>query len=271
LETLEPNDLPLVIFRNAVNRGFAAACNQGATGSKSDYLLFLNPDTVLNSNSISEPVKFMEDPTNQSIGIVGIQLVGEHGFPNRQCCRFPTPWMFFCQMVGLSHISPGRFPIHVMTEWPHDTSLEVDHVMGAFYLIRRRAFDALNGFDERFFVYKEDLDLSLRAKQTGWRTYYITEARAYHRGGGTSEQIKATRLFYAMRSRIQYSYKHFSRSSATVLLISTLFLEPFARLGWAIRRGSAREMFETLWATCHLFVWVGLSPLRSMVSSGGRR
>jgi GT2 family glycosyltransferase len=262
LEALNSGDIPVSVVRNDTNRGFAAACNQGAAERTADYLLFLNPDTILNSDSLSGPIVFLEDPTNSSIGIVGIKLVDENGAPNPWCCRFPTPRMFFHEMSGLSHIKPDLFPGYVMTEWNHEDSRDVDHLLGAFYLMRRRVFVEMGGFDERFFVYKEDLDFSLRAKRAGWRSHYLAEFSAYHRGGGSSHQIKATRLFYAMRSRIQYGYKHFGWMSATGLVAGTFLFEPVARVLWAIMRGSGREVIETICGTSRLLAWAAVYPFR---------
>lgn len=262
LEELASLDLPITILRNTTNRGFAAACNQGAAASAADYLLFLNPDTVLNKKSISVPITFLQDESNAQIGVVGIRLVDEHDVPSRHCCRIPTPGMLLCQMTGLTHLAPGRFPSHVMSEWPHDISRNVGHVMGAFYLVRRKLFGDLGGFDERYFVYMEDLDFSSRVIEAGWRIQYLANVTAYHKGGGTSEQVKAARLFYSLRSRTQYSYKHFGWVSATGLLVATMVVEPFARFAWALKRGAGREIIETLIATSRLLGWIGLYPFR---------
>ena len=93
-DELQNFNLPLTIIRNNINRGFAAACNQGASESKADYLLFLNPDVQLFENSLSVPIAFMERPENRHIGIVGIQLVDEEGRISRTCARFPTSRQF---------------------------------------------------------------------------------------------------------------------------------------------------------------------------------
>src|SRR6185503_16033407 len=111
----------------------------------------------------------------------------------RTCARFPTPGRFFAKMLGLDRILPGIFPSHFMTEWDHATNREVDQVMGAFFLVRRSAYEALAGFDERFFVYFEEVDFALRARARGWSTYYLTQARAYHEGGGSTKQIRPAR------------------------------------------------------------------------------
>lgn len=262
LQNLCDLDLPLRILRNETNRGFSAACNQGATGSDADYLLFLNPDTILNHDSLSKPVAFLEDPKHATIGIVGIQLVDEEGVVNRHSCRFPTPWTTFCELSGLNHISTGRIRGHVMSEWEHDTNRAVDHVIGAFFLMRRKVFEDNQGFDERFFVYKEDLDFSLRAKAAGWSSYYLADAKAFHQGGGTSKQIRSTRLFYSLRSRTQYCFKHFRKPAAIGLLLCGLVIEPLARCGWAVKRRAWPEIVETLSGTGRLCVWLLRAPFR---------
>ena len=246
LDGLEKISLPLTLIRNPENKGFAAACNQGAQGSRADYLLFLNPDTRLFADSLSVPLAFMEAPPNKTVGICGIQLLDDSGNVSRSCARFPTPAMFYSRILGLARLFPGYFSDHFMAEWGHDENREVDHVIGAFYMVRRRLFEQLGGFDERFFVYLEDIDFSYRAKKSGWKSYYLAETQAYHKGGGTSEQIKAKRLFYSLRSRIRYGYKHFSRSQATMLLLATLLLEPLTRLALNALQGSYKDARETI-------------------------
>ncbi len=115
----------------------------------------------------------------------------------------------------------------------------VDQVMGAFFLVRRSVFEALGGFDERFFVYYEDLDFAVRARAHGWSSVYIATAQAFHRGQGTTEGATARRTFYFCRSRILYARKHFSMPGAFAVMAATLTLEPFARLAAAPR--SARQ------------------------------
>ena len=243
---LDDLGLPLVVIRNGQNSGFAAACNQGAKGSKADYLLFLNPDTRLFKDSLVKPLTFMQQLNSQDIGIVGVQLVDNTGKVCRTCARFPTPGQFFAKMLGLDRILSGFFRCHFMKEWDHLENRYVDQVMGAFFWVRRSLFDKLGGFDERFFVYFEEVDFSYRARQRGWRSFYLADAQAYHMGGGTSEQVKATRLFYSLRSRILYGYKHFSWWPATALMLGTLMLEPFARLALAVFDRSCLQAKETL-------------------------
>lgn len=261
---LEDLGLPLTALRNTVNRGFAAACNQGAKRSRADYLLFLNPDTYVNEDSLAKPLIFMEKTFSQNIGIVGIQLLDDDGKIARTCARFPTTGLFFSKMLGLDRLFPHIFPSHFMSDWDHRESREVDHVMGAFFLIRRSIFKELNGFDEQFFVYLEDLDFSIRAWQAGWRSFYLADAKARHKGGGTSEKAKAMRLFYSLQSRIFYSYKHFGWWPATCLMVGTLLLEPIARFMLSASHRSTREIKETIKGYCIL--WSKLPALLKSIS-----
>jgi len=246
LRAAENVELPLDIVVNPSNVGFGAACNQALSRIDSDYVLFLNPDMILQGDSLDKPVAEMESTLQDRYGICGIQLVSDHDRVERTCARFPTPGLFLNNVLGLDRVAPGLFKSHVMAEWDHTESRAVDHVMGAFYLVRTSIVRQLGGFDERFFVYLEDLDFSLRAEQGGWRSYYLTDTRAYHRGGGTSERIKGTRLFYSLRSRILYAFKHFGRAAAVLHLAGTLVLEPLVRLIAAILRLSWRTVGEIL-------------------------
>lgn len=241
-------DLPfqLHIIRNAINLGFGAACNQGAALACSEYLLFLNPDTRLLDHSLSVPLAFMQRLENADVGIVGIQLVDEHNHITRNCSRFLSVGIILSNALGLNRLPGLQHLTHAMAEWAHDKTEEVDHVMGAFYLMRRSLFESLLGFDERFFVYFEDLDLSLRVRQAGWRTCYLAEAQAFHAGGGASRQVKALRLFYLLRSRLLYGFKHFPKLNAWLLLLITIVLEPWTRLFLALVRRSWADVRFTL-------------------------
>jgi N-acetylglucosaminyl-diphospho-decaprenol L-rhamnosyltransferase len=259
VEGLDDQKLPLTIIRNKENYGFAKGCNMGAWGSKADYLLFLNPDIRLYQNSLGKALVFMEQTKSLHIGIVGIQLVGENGGISRSCARFPSLYRFLSKMLGLDRLFPFFFAGHFMTKSDHSTSREVDQVMAAFFLVRRPLFEIMRGFDEQFFVYFEDVDFSLRAKQAGWKTFYLTDVRAYHRGQGISEQVKAKRLFYSLKSRILYGYKHFNWWSATALMLATLVLEPLTRLVLGALRSAPKEMRETI--DGYFLLWTSLPRL----------
>lgn len=266
LKGLNSFDLPIEVIQNNENRGFAAACNQGAKGSKAYYLLFLNPDTRLFPQSLNKAIVFMENPDHKDVGIVGVQLLDESNKVHRSCARFPSPGQFFSKMLGLDRLIPGIFRDYFMTDWNHADTRRVDHVMGAFYMVRRIVFEELNGLDERFFVYLEDLDFSCRASNLGWKSMYYAEAQVFHKGGGTSEKIKATRLFYSLRSRILYSYKHFSRGAATAVLLGTLFIEPISRTVLGMMHLSFSEISETFKG--YWMLWSDLPQILRRIKRG---
>ncbi len=240
--------MPVVVIRNQDNRGFAAACNQGARGIAAGYVLFLNPDTVLEARSIAAAVEWLADPGHSDTGILGIQLVDASGQISRSCAEFPTPAAMLSRALGLDRIWPSVFPDYVMTGWDHRSSRHVDHVIGAFYLMRTPLFEHLAGFDERFFVYLEDLDLSLRAAKAGASAYYLSSSRAFHQGGGASERIQRQRLFYALRSRLQYSRKHYSRAGSAVVSAATLLFEPWVRAAACLLGRSPTSLADTFGA-----------------------
>lgn len=243
---LELFGLPLQIIRNTENRGFAAACNQGASVATGDYFLFLNPDTQLTENSLALPLAFMERPENAKAGICGIQLFDELGQVVRTCARFPTPGMLLAKACGTTKLSTFGHLDHRMIEWDHQDTREVDQVIGAFFLVRRCVWEDLNGLDERFFVYFEEVDFSLRACHAGWKTVYFAEAQAFHAGGGTSRQVKDLRLFYFLRSQLLYGRKQYSAIQLTQLKLITLLFEPVARMAHCLFQCSFQGILHTL-------------------------
>jgi N-acetylglucosaminyl-diphospho-decaprenol L-rhamnosyltransferase len=148
--------------------------------------------------------------------------------------------------LGLSKLAPRWFYGMPMVEWSHDETRAVDQVIGAFFFVRRHWYSQLQGFDQRFFVYFEEVDFCKRLIDHGQRVMYLASAKAFHRGGGTSEQVKAHRLFYSRRSRIQYSHKHFSRLQALTVTTATLVCEPLLMVIRGMIHRSPREISETL-------------------------
>jgi len=247
--------LPQVtLVRAGENLGFARACNLGATHARSEYLLFLNPDACLYADTLAGVLGFMGLPENAQVGICGVQLVDEEGHVARSCACFPSPGSLLAHATGVDRLIPALG--HFMTGWDHATNRLVDQVIGAFFLVRRGLFEELHGFDERFFVYFEEVDFSCRAGQQGWSSVYLADVRAFHAGGGTSGQVKARRLFYSLRSRILYSFKHFSLSGALLVLIATLSAELVARSLQSAARCSWPALKETWSAYGYLLRWL---------------
>lgn len=245
-ELLDQITLPLQLIVNGENRGFAAACNQGAHSSKADYLLFLNPDTRLYEQSLQRPIEFMEMPENRKIGICGIRLEGGSGSFSTSCAHFPSADSFIKEIFGLDKLLPSWARPRLMSEAELMRSRAVDQIIGAFFLVRRRLYEELNGLDERFFVYFEEVDFSIRALERGYSSYYLADVSAYHRGGGSSSKVRGQRLFYSLASRLQYSAKHFPPGSQFAVIIGTLLVEPLTRLGHALIRMSWSDVSATI-------------------------
>lgn len=245
----------LEIIRNAENRGFGAACNQGAEALKScSYVLFLNPDARLLHNSLLLPLNYLQDVNHSHVGIVGVQLINDLDLIDSSCSRFPSPLRFTMHAIGLDRILP-RFGCR-MKEWSHADTRKVDQVMGAFFFIRHQVFQNLKGFDERFFVYYEEVDVSYRAMKSGWSSVYLADAQAFHAGEGTSKQVKAMRLFYSLRSRLIYASKHFSLFGFIVTLFATVLIEPITRVALSATSRSSSSLAETLSGFKILFRWL---------------
>jgi len=251
--------LPLVVIHNNMNRGFGAACNQGAAGSTADYLLFLNPDARVLEDTLSKSIKWMESSEGRRTGVSGVQILDDSGEVARTCARFPTTRLFILKMLGLNRLFPRSFSEHFYLEWDHRESRAVEQVIGAYFFVRGSVFTDMGAFDERFFLYFEEVDLSLRAKRAGWVTYYLATAQCYHAGCGSTNQVRARRLFYSLQSRIFYSFKHFGMPTAIGLLLATLLIEPVTRVVNAILRGSLTEISEA--AHAYLLLWRALPSI----------
>jgi hypothetical protein len=227
---LERAALPLEIVRNARNEGFGAACNQGAAGSSADYLMFLNPDTRVGDDALATAVRFMDGPASAGVGICGVRMVDEAGAPVNSAARFPTLPIVAGKVTGLDRVAPRWFPSHRLPDRELDRSRPVDQVIGAFFLIRRPLFERLGGFDARFFIYYEEVDLALRASRLGARSYFLRDATVVHAENASSRQVEAFRLYHSQRSRLRFAQAHWSRRRALALLALTFTLEPAGRL-----------------------------------------
>ncbi|WP_316660151.1 glycosyltransferase family 2 protein [Ralstonia mannitolilytica] len=244
----------VTLIRAGQNLGFGRACNLGAKQARNEMILFLNPDALIYEKTLSRCLDYVVDPEYQKVGIFGVQLIDEFGHVARSCDRFTHHYAYLLKSFGLNTIFPKLN--YNMMDWDHKDTRFVDHVIGAFFLVRRVTFDQLNGFDERFFVYLEDLDFSYRAKKSGWLSVFLADVQAFHAGGGTSRNIKATRLFYSQRSRILYAFKHFSWWLAILVMFSTLFAELLSRSAFSLLKCSWSGLKETWVAYGMLFRWL---------------
>lgn len=240
---------------NSQNVGFARACNQGFQLTHAPFVLLLNPDAQVFKNTLHDCMLFMQ--SNPNIDILGCQLLNERGEVSASCARFPKPYRYFFHAIGLTSLLPSIFhPPTLMTDWDHQTSRKVDQVMGAFMLMRRSIFDRIGYFDERYFVYYEELDFSLRLKQAGGVSYFNADVKAIHVGGGTTRGVIGYRLFLSLRSRLQYARKHFSASGYGLVFFSTCLIEPWIRLAFLVAQGKLKELSSWKEGYLRLLRWI---------------
>jgi N-acetylglucosaminyl-diphospho-decaprenol L-rhamnosyltransferase len=152
--------------------------------------------------------------------------------------------MFLTKMVGLTAIFPNRFPEQRLTFEELNGSGIVDQVIGAYFLTRRSLFEKLDGFDERFFVYMEDVDFAYRAKQHSYASYFIADLAVDHQENVSSDQVRGRRLFYLLRSRTEYAAKHWPPWQPVLLAVFILTVEIPARLTVAAVGGRRAELGE---------------------------
>ncbi len=227
IEILRCESEKIVPVYSSVNLGFARGCNLGTLLSKGEYVLFLNADVIVSSKTLENALGIIE---RNHYGALGIRLTKNDGEIHRSCSRFPTLLSMIAQSVGLNKLSIFRKTGYVMDEWGHDSSSYVDHVIGAFYLVSRNTLFEIGGMDESYFVYFEDLDLSLRIANSGRKVYYDANLSAYHEGGGSSKSVKAVRLSYALLSRIIYVFKNMGNTKGYLHIIFVFTIEYMLRI-----------------------------------------
>ncbi|HLB11432.1 MAG TPA: glycosyltransferase family 2 protein [Dehalococcoidia bacterium] len=200
------------------NGGYAYANNLALRRARGDYLLLLNPDTVVQPDALAEMVAFME--SRPDVGMVGPKLVRDDGSLDLACRRsFPSPAVSFYRMAGLSRRFPRsrRFGRYNLTYLDPDQEAEVDSVVGAFMMVRRQAVEQVGLLDESFFLYGEDLDWAMRVKKAGWKVVYNPRVVVLHRkaSSSTGDIRRATAEFY--RSMLIFYKKHYAAQNLAPL------------------------------------------------------
>jgi N-acetylglucosaminyl-diphospho-decaprenol L-rhamnosyltransferase len=178
-----------------------------------DHILILNPDTRLPTNALKDTVDFLEE--HPEAGVVGPKVVKPDGSLDLACRRsFPTPLSSFFKLTGLSRLFPRHRLIarYNLTYLSDNETAEVDSVMGAYMLVRAEALEQAGLFDERFFMYGEDLDLAFRIKERAWKVFYYPAVEVLHHKGASSrkQSERSIREFY--RAMHIFYRKHYAES-----------------------------------------------------------
>lgn len=200
IEHLKPLFPEVHFIENTENIGFGRANNIALRQAQGKYFLILNPDTLLQEDTLSQMCRYMEE--NQRAGVIGPKILNRYGgFDITSKRGLPTPWVAFCRVSGLSAMFPksplfGRYDLLYLDE---DTPSEVDSLVGSCMMVRQQVYNEVGGFDERFFMYGEDIDWSYRIKLAGWEVHYAPTTKIVHfRGESTRRSnINRDKAFYS--------------------------------------------------------------------------
>lgn len=200
------------IIRNRANLGFAAACNIGLENSVGSYVLFLNPDCVLQHDSVKRLFQVLE--AHSEVGMVGGLLVDSDGTEQGGGRRaVPTPWRSFVRAFGLTRFS-RRWPrlffdFHLHTQPLPIQPIEVEAISGACMLVRRAAMDDVGQWDEGYFLHCEDLDFSMNLRSHGWKILFVPDARIVHHQGACSRSRPIFVEWHKHRGMMRFYGKYF--------------------------------------------------------------
>ena len=202
---------------NSVNVGFAKANNQALATAQGEYILFLNPDTIVPEDCFENCIRFLE--SHQQAGALGIRMIDGAGkFLKESKRAFPSPLTSLYKLTGLTKLFPrskifGKYHLGNLSE---NENHEVDVLAGAFMMIPKKILNEIGSFDETFFMYGEDVDLSYRVQKAGYKNYYFAESTIIHFKGESTKKgsLNYVRLFYSAMSL--FVKKHYSGSRAGV-------------------------------------------------------
>ncbi len=255
------------LIENVKNTGFSAANNQAIRRSRGEYILLLNPDTVVEEESFTRMLNFMDK--HAEAGALGVKMINGKGkFLPESKRALPTPTVAFYKVFGLSALFPHsrKFGKYHLTYLPQDEVNEVEVLSGACMLIRKTVLDKAGLLDESFFMYGEDIDLSYRITQAGYKNYYFPETRIIHYKGESTKKrsINYVLVFYnAMRI---FAHKHFSKRNAK-LFSSFINLAIFIRASIAL----LHRLFNRIWLPLADFIIIYVGYYLISVTYGNIR
>ncbi|MGJ0429763.1 glycosyltransferase family 2 protein [Methylobacter sp.] len=233
------------IIKNKNNYGFAKACNQGLLDVDADYYLLLNPDIKLFKDSLSNLLKFATDYPSAGIW-GGVTINGDGVLDSKNAWREPSLWGLICWAFFLtrffSSIQKFTPDQYINANW--ELANQVDSISGCFFLIDSSLWKKLNGFDERFFMYSEEIDLCNRARKLGAQPMVTNQAIIMHYGSGTI--TSDNKLNYLYKSKLIYFKKHWSYGKFVTARI-VMFIAVFLRsLSFGFDNGSWMRLLSNM-------------------------
>ncbi len=220
LAYLKPKFPQVQFLENETNLGFAKANNRALTLARGQYVLFLNPDTLLPEDALHRGLAYLK--AHHAVGAMGWRMLDGNGhFLPESKRAFPSAIASFYKLTGLAALFPrsGYFNRYALGNLPENQNHSVEVLAGACMLVRKKILDELKGFDERFFLYGEDIDLSYLIKQAGYENHYFAETPIIHFKGESSgkEGLLATRHFY--QAMFLFVQKHQTAGAAKLFSI----------------------------------------------------
>ncbi len=241
IEYLKPIFPEVEFIRQDKNVGFGEANNIGINKAQGKYVLILNPDTLLEEETLVKMYDFMEE--NHDIGVAGCKILNPDGTFQLSCRRgFPTPWAAFSRLFGLQKLFPKSklFAKYNHTYRDINETYEIDAVSGSFMFCRKDALNEVHGFDTDFFMYGEDLDLCYRISQKGYRIVYYHETSIIHFLGESTRRSSINKLKHFYTAMDIFARKHFKRSA---LFLMVLKLGIFSHFLLASAKKYRRDLF----------------------------
>jgi len=220
VEFIQQNFPDVILLPLKENKGFGFGNNKGFELARGKYLLLLNPDTVLQEDTLEKMYEFME--THKDVGIAGCKVLNPDGTLQLACRRgFPTLWVAFTKLFGLQSLFPKSklFARYNLTFLDPDEITLVDAISGSFMFVRREVYEQLGGFDVSFFMYGEDIDFSYRAKQAGWEVAYVPTTSIIHYKGESTKRSFIDSTYHFFKSMEIFARKHLSSSFWFIFLI----------------------------------------------------
>ena len=207
VDKLSPRHPDVHFIANTENVGFACANNQAIRLSESEYVLLLNPDTVVAEPTIRGCLDFMD--AHPQAGGAGVRMLNREGKPAPESRRaIPTPWVSMLKMLGFTRR-------YYMSHLPWDKPCQIEVISGAYCLLRRKALSQVGLLDEDFFMYGEDIDLSYRLLKGGWQNWYLPYDIVHYKGESTQKSsFRYVHTFY--QAMLIFFRKHYGH--LTVLL-----------------------------------------------------
>lgn len=256
------------------NLGFSAANNRAARQAKGDFLLFLNPDTIVMGKSLGTLVDALRKLPHA--GAVGAKLLNTDRTLQTSCVQsFPTVLnqMLDCEMLRRRFPRSTLWGMAALFDGSHQPA-PVEAISGACFMVKRHVFDRLGGFDERYFMYSEDIDLAYRIHREGFNCYYVPEATVIHHGGGSSKSAGNGFSATMMRESI-FRFMQFRKGrSAAVLFRVVILFSALVRMGFILLslpfhllrfphcRSAMRKWLAILKWSVGGEQWAGLAPER---------